>query len=301
MSAVTWWADLQRLVAARRRLVAACLVGLSVLSALSVLRPAPPPTVAVLAAARDLVPGAALALEDLRTVALPPAAVPSGALRPGAPVLGRVVAGPVRQGEPLTDVRLVGPSLLAAADAAGSVAVPVRFADPGAVALLRPGDRIDVLAVPNDSGLDLATPPGTGGAPPATSAGAPARPATGAARVVAAGVVVLAVPAPDATGFGEGALVVVACAPGVARALAAAAATERLSPALLPAAPALRGAGATGAPAAPRPPPTAVPPPAHPPPSAPPSPPARPPRDATRPAATSPAATPPVAAPPEAP
>ena len=207
------WAGLRLVVAARRRVLAAALVGLSVLTGLSALRPAPPPTVVVLAAARDLAPGVALALEDLRSVSLPASAVPAGVLRPGAPVLGRVVAGPVRRGEPLTDVRLVGPSLLAASAVRGAVAVPVRFADPGAVAVLRPGDRIDVLA---------------------TAAGDPAAAAASVARVVATNVVVLAVPAPDTTGIGDGALVVLACPPPVARALAAAGARERLSPALLP-------------------------------------------------------------------
>lgn len=224
MTPVTW-ATLRRALAARRRLVAAVLAGLAVLSALSVLRPAGPPTESVLAAARDLAPGVALTLADLRPVALPAAAVPAGALRPGAAVLGRIVAGPVRSGEPLTDVRLVGDAL-AAALAPGAVAVPVRFADAGAVALLRAGDRIDVLAAADDpTGLDPtavdADPPGP--RPPPTAP---------VARVVASDVVVLVVPAADPAGVSDGALVVVACPPAVARVLAAAAATARLSPAL---------------------------------------------------------------------
>ncbi|HEX8002054.1 MAG TPA: Flp pilus assembly protein CpaB [Mycobacteriales bacterium] len=240
------WADLRLLIVARRRVVAAALAGLSVLFGLSALRPPAAPAVAVLAAARDLAPGVALAIEDLRPVSLPLTAVPEGALRPGAAVLGRVVAGPVRRGEPLTDVRLVGPSLLAAVP--GAVAVPVRFADPGAVAVLRPGDRVDVLATP---------------------ASARDAPHPGPARVVAANVVVLAVTAAGEAGLGDGALVVVACPPDVARALAAAAATERLSPALLPphpappapaTAPALTRAPSPAAgPASPRASPTATP------------------------------------------
>jgi pilus assembly protein CpaB len=228
------WTRVRRLLARRRRLVASVLAGLAVLCALSVLRPPVPPTVLVLAAARDLAPGSALALADLRSVPLPPAAVPAGALRPGAAVLGRLVAGPVRSGEPLTDVRLVGPSLLDSL-APGSVAVPVRFADPGAVALLRPGDRIDVLATAEHPALP---PPDTPAAPPAG--------ADPGAEVVAADVVVVTIPRaavdpadplaapPPAAALGDGSLVVVACAPAVARALAAAAATGRLSPALRP-------------------------------------------------------------------
>ena len=242
------WGTARRALAARRRPVAALLAGLAVLCGLSALRPPGPPTVPVLAAARDLEAGAALTLDDLRPVALPADAVPAGALEPGAAVLGRLVAGPVRRGEPLTDVRLVGPSLLAAL-APGSVAVPVRFADGGAVALLRAGDRIDVLAADGDAYAAVAA-GDTALAldPAAVDAGAldpaaldasrepppvpPARAGSPAARVVATDVVVLAVPATEEAAFGDGALVVVACSPAVARALAAAAAHARLSPAL---------------------------------------------------------------------
>jgi pilus assembly protein CpaB len=252
------WSGFLRAVAVRRRAATALLTGLAVLCAVSAVRPAAPPSVVVLAAARDLAPGVALALPDLARVALPAAAVPTGALRPGAAVLGRLVAGPVRRGEPLTDVRLLGPPLVAAvAGGADAVAVPVRFADAGAVALLHPGDRIDVLATPADTAArpdPLAAPraPDAGpsaapGAATGNASGGPGGPGAGpgaayesggaaagdgAARVVAADVAVLLVATGDGTSFDGGALVVVACTPAVARALAAAAAGERLSPAL---------------------------------------------------------------------
>lgn len=247
MNAVTW-ARAQRAVAARRRIVAAAFAGLAVLFGLSALHPAAPRHVLVLAAAHDLVAGSALAAADVRTVALPPAAVPFGALRPGAAVAGRVVAGPVRRGEPLTDVRLAGPALLAAVGPPGAVAVPVRFADPGAAALLRPGDHVDVLAatddptaptdatagtLPGNSALPGHSPPTGGTAPPGGTSAPGGTSPSGGARVVAADVVVLLVTPPQgATSLGDGTLVVVACTPPVARALAAAATTARLSPAL---------------------------------------------------------------------
>ncbi|MEV7970035.1 RcpC/CpaB family pilus assembly protein [Sphaerisporangium sp. NPDC088356] len=104
----------------------------------------PVPATEVLAAARDLRPGT-LAAPDLTVVRIPEAAVPDGALRPGAPVAGRVLAAPARRGEPLTDLRLLGPALVDAYGP-GMVATPVRITDAGAARLLRVGDVIDVIA-----------------------------------------------------------------------------------------------------------------------------------------------------------
>ena len=64
--------------------------------------------------------------------------------------MGRVLAGAVRAAEPLTDARLVGPGLTALLPA-GQVAAPVRLADLAVAALVRTGDRVDVLATPPGS------------------------------------------------------------------------------------------------------------------------------------------------------
>ena len=77
--------------------------------------------------------------------------------------VGRVLAAPLRAGEPVTDVRLVGP-----ADRGPTrlVAVPVRLPDPGMVALLRVGDRIDLLATdPRGGGAAWSRPTAGAGAP----------------------------------------------------------------------------------------------------------------------------------------
>ncbi len=193
-------ADLRKAAARHRRLLAAGLAAAAVAAGLSVLAPAPPTTVAVLAAARDLVAGTVVTEADLMSVGLPAAVVPAGVLTDAATVIGRLLAGPVRRGEPLTDVRVIGSALLERADA-GTVATPVRLADPAAAGLLRAGDRVDVLSASVD---------------------------TPTALVIAADVEVLAVPA-AVTDSGEGALVVVATSPAVAARLAAAAVTGRLS------------------------------------------------------------------------
>ncbi|MFB9722991.1 flagellar biosynthesis protein FlgA [Planobispora longispora] len=180
-------------------MLATVLAALAVACAMTGLRP-DTASVTVLAAARDL-PGGVLAAADVRPVALRPGTAPDGALRPGTPIAGRILAGPARRGEPLTDVRLLGPGLLAA-HRPGTVAAPVRVADPESARLLSPGDIVNVLAAPADWD----------------------GPAT--ARTVAEGVPVVALPTGEA---GGGALIVLATTPAQAIELASAQAGGKLS------------------------------------------------------------------------
>lgn len=190
---------LRRALDRHRALVAGGLVAGAVALGLGIVAPQDAPVARVVAAARDLPAGAEVGPGDLTTVALPRAVVPAGALRSAAEVTGRVLAGPVRAGEALTDVRLLGAGLVPGAD---RVAVPVRVAEPALPLLVAAGDRVDVLATPVD---------------------APAA----AARAVLTDVTVLAVP--GVTESADGALIVVAAAPGAAAELAAAAVSSRLS------------------------------------------------------------------------
>lgn len=188
--------QLLRAAARHRRLLAAGLAAASVAAGLSAVVPAATPTVAVLSAAHDLAAGAVLGPDDLVTAELPRELVPAGALVDAAAVTGQLVAGPVRAGEPLTDVRLLGAGLL---PPGSDVAVPVRLAEPATGALVRAGDTVDVLSA-----------------------------AAEGASVVATRLVVLSVlDLGDAAG--EGALVVVAASRSTAERLAAAAVTGRLS------------------------------------------------------------------------
>ncbi|MFD5584363.1 RcpC/CpaB family pilus assembly protein [Streptomyces sp. NPDC127063] len=106
-----------------------------------------------------------------------------------------------------------------AADAAGgTVAAPVRIADAGTVRLLRPGDRVDVIAV--EDGAD-----GAGGA-------GGERGAAGAAdgvQVVARGARVARLPEDVGDVAGGGALVVLAVPRATAARLVGASATARLA------------------------------------------------------------------------
>ena len=120
------------------------------------LRPAPvpvppraPATVPVAVASADLPAGTALSEADVAVVRLPAGTAPGGATPDVRPLVGRVLAGAVRTGEPITDVRLVGPGLTALLPG-DLVAAPVRLADLAVAALVSSGDRVDVLAAHPD-------------------------------------------------------------------------------------------------------------------------------------------------------
>ncbi len=186
---------------------------LAVLALVLALRPAQatgppgPATVSVVVAATDLTAGTVLTSDDLTLAELPAPAAPDGVSSQGADLTGRVLAGPLRRGEPVTDVRVVGPGLWSQVPA-GQVAAPVRLADLAVATLLRPGDRVDVLA---------------------------STPDTGATEVVAAGALVLSAPSgapadsPVATAPEASGLLVLAVPPGTATTLAGAATTGSLT------------------------------------------------------------------------
>jgi pilus assembly protein CpaB len=104
-----------------------------------------PETVPVVVAAGDLASGTVLTEAHLAVARLPADVAPRGVVAGPGALLGRVLAGAVRPGEPLTDARLVGPGLTATLPA-GAVAAPVRLADLAVASLVRTGDRVDVLA-----------------------------------------------------------------------------------------------------------------------------------------------------------
>ncbi len=134
---------LRHLLDDHRRLVAAVCAGLAVLAALSSLRQAPR-THPVLVVRHDLASGHVVTADDVRTADVPASAVPDHALDRGEAV-GRRVAGPMRAGEPLTDLRVVRPGALAGYGE-GAVYTSIRV-DAADVAAVGVGDRVDVVAV----------------------------------------------------------------------------------------------------------------------------------------------------------
>ncbi len=183
-----------------RRLIAATLAAGAVFCLARVVAPAQPEVSAVVVAARDLTGGTVVRADDVRTVQMPPDVVPAGAFSAEAAALGASVAAPMRAGEPLTDRRVLGAALIDGYPA-GTVASPVRIEDADVVALLRPGDRLDLYAPTGDSGL--------------------------AARIVTDAVVMM-LPRADETSRG-GALVVLAVSQAEAAEIAEASASSMLS------------------------------------------------------------------------
>lgn len=159
LTAARLLARVRRRLLAHRRVLAALLTAAAVAAGLRAVAPPAPERVAMTVAARDLPAGATVTAADVATADVDPGTVPDGAVRTA---VGSVLAGPLRRGEPVTDARLVGPSLtLAHPDL---VALPVRLPDGAMAGLLAAGDRIDLYAVraEDDHASGGATRVGTG-------------------------------------------------------------------------------------------------------------------------------------------
>ena len=134
-----------------RRPLAALFAVLALASTIQTVTAPPPPRVSVLVAAHDLASGVRLRPEDLTEVRFDPGSVPDAL---AVDAVGRVLAAPLRRGEVVSDVRLVGAGL--SDGYPGLTAMPVRLPDAGMVELLRVGDLIDVLgADPRGHGVEV--------------------------------------------------------------------------------------------------------------------------------------------------
>ncbi|WP_103383342.1 Flp pilus assembly protein CpaB [Pseudonocardia dioxanivorans] len=210
-----WRALVARLPATRwrravlaRRVIAGALVVTAVVLAL---RPAADPGVPVVVAVHDLPAGMTLAAADVAVRSWPQGLVPGGVAAAPSDVTGRVLAGPARAGEPLTDLRLVGPALaVVATGRADAVSVPVRLADPGVAGLLTPGSLVDVVT--------------------------PGATADEAVVLASAAAVTAVLPAENGpvAGAAKGRLVLVALPPAQATRLAAASLTQQVAITLRP-------------------------------------------------------------------
>ncbi|MCC9176258.1 RcpC/CpaB family pilus assembly protein [Arthrobacter sp. zg-Y750] len=141
---------LRRFVARRRRLLAAlaCCVAAGV--AVQALIPPDAERTVVVRAARDLPAGTVLEAGSLATASIPSEAVPPGAHDTLEPLVGRRLATPLLRGSPVTEISLAGSGLLAGAPP-GTVAVPLRPADPSVLGLLGPGQLVTVVAASGEA------------------------------------------------------------------------------------------------------------------------------------------------------
>lgn len=145
--AAAWRGSGWRRVLLLRRIAAGLLVGLAAVLALGP-QAGSSPRAQVVVAARDLAPGTVLDVAAVALRELPRHTAPDGAMTSVDAVAGRLLAAPLRRGEPITDVRLAGAELarIATADPA-AVGVPLRLSDPGVAALLHPSATVDVVTL----------------------------------------------------------------------------------------------------------------------------------------------------------
>lgn len=178
----------------------------------------------MLVARRELTAGRTLTAEDVRRASVPDRLLPASAASSAPPdVTGRAPAVDLPAGTLLTEA-LLAPERLDGAPA-GTALVPVRLADDAVTALLRPGDRVDLLdatrpalapesdAPAPDVSESIAAGPGAAASGAPTSAhggasapdsGSPATPSD--QRVLARGALVMPQPAARAAAASPGLL-----------------------------------------------------------------------------------------------
>lgn len=131
-----------------RRVAAAALAGGAVWAAISAFAPQEPPGERAVVAATDLAAGHRLGADDLSVVPIDAQAAPASRLGEVSGAVGQVLAAPMERGEMVTASRLRPSSALTELPG-GARALHVPVADPGTVALVRPGDRVDVVSAGN--------------------------------------------------------------------------------------------------------------------------------------------------------
>lgn len=99
--------------------------------------------------AADLSPGTIIKDKHLSQVTLPEDLPLSSTIATAEAAVGRVVAAPLKKGDPLQQHHLLGPELSEAFGAA--TMVPIKLADPAAAELAVPGAKVSVISAPHDA------------------------------------------------------------------------------------------------------------------------------------------------------
>ena len=152
------WSQAERVIARHRRSIGIGLATVSVLAAIHALRPADSATVDVLVASRDLASGVTLHSADLEHRALATADRPPNVITDASALVDHVLTASIETGEVFTRTRVLSTSRVTTSGGTGLVSTPVRLADSGAVALLEPGDHVDILATSSSIDDNVATP-----------------------------------------------------------------------------------------------------------------------------------------------
>jgi pilus assembly protein CpaB len=99
----------------------------------------------VVITARDLPAGTVLRAADVRLSRWNSSQIPRRAVRSIAQAIGATIAAGMDRGEPITTARIRGPGITTGLTP-GLVAVTVTITGPSTLALIRAGDRVDLLA-----------------------------------------------------------------------------------------------------------------------------------------------------------
>ncbi|MDN5853374.1 MAG: SAF domain-containing protein, partial [Actinomycetia bacterium] len=139
----------RRFVLTYRRPLAGVCAALAVVAGLSAVKPPAPETTPVVVAAHDLTSGTDLSDDDLQVRQVPPDVAASNAYAAVDAVVGESLSGPVRRGETITDMRLIGTDLLAGYPT-GSTLATVRIADAQSLWGVEVGVYVDIIGVDVD-------------------------------------------------------------------------------------------------------------------------------------------------------
>ncbi len=134
----------ERFVLRHRRTIIVGLVAVAALNTAAGFARGPGAQRSVVVASSAIDAGAAIRTSKLRTESWPAAIVPSDWPSEPAQLDGRISAGTIAIGEPITPSRLLAARKSSLAQ--GLVLAPIRIADAATVALVNSGDVIDVIA-----------------------------------------------------------------------------------------------------------------------------------------------------------
>ena len=143
------WRQLVRAASWHRRKLAVLAAVAAVLTGIAAVAPPLPPTTTVVRTRSALAGGVVLTADDLEVVDLPQSDLPDRTVGELDELVGRRLAAPASRHQVLTATALASAD---SAVGAGRVLAPLRLADADVVALLEPGDLVDVIASAADGG-----------------------------------------------------------------------------------------------------------------------------------------------------